>query len=461
MAKVIVGNSVSIVSGVSPETKRELERMLVYKSKGYQFTQAFKDGRWDGNRSLFWGGSAFPAGLTGMVADLVSKSEGSCEIVDSRLRPESGPGIRFAGQDREYQYVEDVCVDSTRGIINFATGSGKTAVAARIIARLDVKTLYIVPSKELLYQTQEELERFLGIPIGVVGDTVFDTKEYVTVATIQTLWSVGKKKNHPYRDAVSSMVRSVNLLFIDEAQYLGADTYFKTVQAIDCYYKFGLTGTAFRADDAGILLQAATGRVIAKVSSSDLIKAGVLAKTTIKMHTVRSSGYLGKEWMEIYDNGVVKNEIRNRKILELVSSYVSEGKSVMVIVKSLDHGEALNGMIPSSIYMHGSVSSGDRLAALDDFRSGRTKVLIGTKIYDEGVNIPCMDVLILAAGGTSPVKSIQRVGRALRKTATKDSAVIVDFIDQGHKTLFRHSNERMKAYRTEPEFKIEVVDDGV
>lgn len=461
MSSIIMSNSVSVLIDAPQNIREELEKRLVYKSKGYQYTQAYQDGRWDGNRSLFWNRSGFPTGLTSNVVGVVNSMGEPCAVVDSRLKPENGPGLRFYGQDRDYQDVEKVCLLATRGIINFATGSGKTAVAARIISRADVKTLYVVPTKELLYQTKDEFERFLGIPVGIIGDGEFDFREFVTVATMQTLWSLFRRGTLPRREKIDALIRHVDMLFIDEAQYLGADSFFKTVQTIDCYYKFGLTGTAFRADDAGILLQAATGRVIAKISSSDLIRAGVLANTTIRMYNVGSAGYLGQDWNSIYDKGVVHNSIRNAKIVELVEGFIQEGKSVMIIVKIIDHGYILQDMIRESVYMHGSRSSTERKMALDSFRKGLIKVLIGTKIYDEGVDIPSMDVLVLACGGSSPVKSIQRVGRALRKTSTKDNALIVDFMDISNRTLLRQSRDRLKAYSTESEFRIESISDGV
>lgn len=452
MVQILLGNSLSTVYGLDTDQKKKIRDKLIYKSTGYQFTDAYRDGRWDGNRVLFWNDSVFPTGLVSVVAEIV----GEVSIKDNRLRPDNGPGIRFSGQVRDYQTIEDKCIDYSRGIINFATGSGKTAVAARIIAKLDIPTLYIVPTKELLYQTRDELSRFLGITIGVIGGGVFETVEYVTVATNQSLWSVLNNKKHQFRDEVSKMIKSIQLMFIDEAQYLGADSFFKTAQAIDCYYKFGLTGTAFRSDDAGILLQAATGRVIDRISSSDLIRSGVLVKTKINMYRINSiAHYCGSDWDEIYDKGIVHNDIRNTIIVELVNQYVFQGLCTLIIVKNLIHGELLKESIQGSVYMHGSVSLEERKQALVDFKNGVIKVLIGTKIYDEGVDIPNMNRLIIAAAGKSSVKSLQRVGRALRKTSTKDNVVIVDFMDMFNPTLYRHSRARLSTYRTESEFEIE------
>ena len=74
-------------------------------------------------------------------------------------------------------------------------------------------------------------------------------------------------------------------------------------------------------------------------------------------------------------------------------------------------------------------------------------MVICSSIWDEGVDIPNLDAIIVAGGGMSEIKAIQKVGRGLRKTATKDSVQVIDFSDLSHKYLRKHSRERVKAYR--------------
>ena len=82
------------------------------------------------------------------------------------------------------------------------------------------------------------------------------------------------------------------------------------------------------------------------------------------------------------------------------------------------------------------------------------KILIST-VVNEGVNIPSMDVIIMAGGGKSNKLTVQRVGRALRKAEGKETAKIIDFYDNDNGILLRHSKARLKTYRKEEEFQIE------
>ncbi len=66
-----------------------------------------------------------------------------------------------------------------------------------------------------------------------------------------------------------------------------------------------------------------------------------------------------------------------------------------------------------------------------------------------GVDIPELQVVILAAGGKSAVRVIQRAGRALRKCVGKKKATIHDFFDTGSIYLIKHSRNRMATCKAE------------
>jgi superfamily II DNA or RNA helicase len=455
MTTVVIENEVSRVYGVPAHVRPELEYELSYPVNGFQFTEAYKAGRWNGRRKLFWRGSLYPTGLAGIVCTVLSKHRIPFQVEDRRKVPRPGPGIEFKGEDRPYQKIEDQAVQATRGIINFATGSGKTAVAARIIAKLDLPTLYVVPTKELLYQTSEELARFLDIPIGRIGAGLFEVDNFVTVATVQTIHVTLKRgQNDEKRLRMVQLLDWAQILFIDEAHHLGAKTFYDVARAARAYYKFGLTGTAFRTDGSEIMLRAATGRTIAKVGSSELIREGVLAQTTIHLYDFHDRGNYGSNWYDIYEGGIVYNRKRNNLICRIVSEHLAKDFKVLIIVKRLEHGYALRNIL-DAVFVHGSVDTEIRRSIREEFNDGDIRCLIATKIYDEGVDLPNMDVLVLAGGGKSQVQALQRVGRALRAAPGKDRAIIVDFLDNQHATLRSHSERRIQIYRSEPEFVIE------
>ena len=223
---------------------------------------------------------------------------------------------------------------------------------------------------------------------------------------------------------------------------------------LDCYYKFGLTATP--GDPNSLereLLEGATGRVIDHVSSSELIKRGLLTKPVIQMYKITPPQRFS-DWQAAYKQNILKNGRRNAQIVRLAERYADEGKSVLITVTRVaEHGGLLNDMIEDAVFMSGQTPADERKQILEDFGNKKIKILIST-VVNEGVNIPSMDVIIMAGGGKSNKQTVQRVGRALRKSEGKNKAMIIDFYDADRGMLERHSKARLKTYKKESEFEI-------
>ena len=86
-------------------------------------------------------------------------------------------------------------------------------------------------------------------------------------------------------------------------------------------------------------------------------------------------------------------------------------------------------------------------------RQDGPRITIASVIFDEGIDCKPLDTLILAGGGKSPTRALQRIGRILRKFEGKEDAIAVDFMDNC-KYLQAHSKKREKIYRSEDEFII-------
>ena len=355
-------------------------------------------------------------------------------------------------------------LQSTRGIIHHATGAGKTIVTAAILKELGLPSLIIVPTLNLLLQTSDDLKGFLGEEyVGEIGEGAFDPQLF-TVATVQSLWSRIKRDDPD----LSTLFKKIDVLCIDEAHHINVagknkiqNTYFKIATMLDCYYKFGLTATP--GDENSLereLLEGATGRVIDHVSSSSLIKRGLLTRPVIQMYKITPPQRYS-DWQVAYRENVLKNARRNALIVQLAERFAKENKSVLITVTRVaEHGGTLNDLIEQAVFMSGQTPSDERKQILEDFGSKKNKILIST-VVNEGVNIPSMDVIIMAGGGKSNKQTVQRVGRALRKAEGKHKATIIDFYDADNGMLERHSKARLKTYKKESEFEIkEIIDWG-
>jgi superfamily II DNA or RNA helicase len=127
------------------------------------------------------------------------------------------------------------------------------------------------------------------------------------------------------------------------------------------------------------------------------------------------------------------------------------------LVTQVTHGKILYKKIKkfdSKVQLlTGEVNCDLRTKLIKQMKNGDLNIIIGTSLADEGLDIPILDTLILAGGGKSSVKALQRVGRILRLHQDKNNPIVIDFNDNA-KFLLSHSRKRWSIYKTEEEFKI-------
>jgi superfamily II DNA or RNA helicase len=96
-------------------------------------------------------------------------------------------------------------------------------------------------------------------------------------------------------------------------------------------------------------------------------------------------------------------------------------------------------------FVQGSTEGNVREEIKQALDSKQIKCVVCTDVFKEGINIPGLNVLVLAAGGKSEISVIQAIGRGLRKTDEKEAVEIIDFLDP-YKYLENHSKERKRIY---------------
>lgn len=422
-----------------------IDKQTSYYVNGYYMTEAFKAKRWDGRHHLFRNG-IFPTGLMAVVLAELKKVNVAAKIEDFRKKPSQKiSGIKFTGRNasgkkieiRPYQQeARDAAVEIHRGIINHATGAGKTVTAAMLIEALKVPTLFVVNGAESMYQTAAELEALLGVKCGLYGDGVKTPNAPIVVGLIPSL--IRQKK-----DAFTNY----GLLIVDECHHSAAETWYKYIMQTDIYYRFGFTGTAFRSDDSTIMLRAALGRVIHAKSAVDLGEDGYLVKPKIKFLTVSSPRVLATSYTAAYEMGIVNHETRTNLLVETVKK--SPDLIKLIIVERLSHAKIIEAALKEAgvetVLVTGlSVYRKSTMAA---FKGGEIRTLIATRIYDESVDVPALDMVILAAGMKSKGKMVQRIGRCLRPSKGKTEALVIDFYDRTNFILERQSALRIEACR--------------
>jgi len=366
---------------------------------------------------------------------------------------------------RDYQTeAVEAFIKNKVGILELGTGAGKTEIAIETVRRLGHKTLFIVDKIELLRQTKERMESALGIPIGQIGQSINDIQD-ITVATVQTL----RKNIRNY----ASYLKTIRFVIFDETHKVAAKSYFDLSKyLLNTEYRLGISGTAYRDDGNDMMITSIVGGIKYDLSSSVLISRGWLVKPTIQfiknymteeqiklIDIVLKDGLINEtEQYPVYYGGFISNNnIRNDIVRKLVLE--NEGKKILILTKLVAHGECLQSVIPGSQYLYGATSKKDRAEMFEQFSKGDLNVLVSTiSIFAEGIDIPRLDVVINASANKGEVKTIQVLGRVLRKLEGKENAKYIDFEDP-HQFFRVASLARKRAFRKEGH-NIEVIEYG-
>lgn len=487
MITINVYNIYSQITGLTDVSIFDmLDKELSYFVQGYQFTKAFKTGwwdakkkrweKWDGKKHLLDRSLRFNTGLLSRVQKFLKYRNIDFTTVDHRKRAPFSKKLKTKNiQSRPYQdRVHEACIKHMGGIVKSATGSGKSIMITRLIADTNVKTIVYVIGVDLLYQMHETFEKFLGTKVGIIGDGIADIRN-VNVCSVWTAASALGEKYETFDDedrgraekindannaAIVKAIKAAEMIIFDECQFLAA----QTLQTIDkasenAGYKYGFSGTPFRDDNADLLLEAVCGEQIVEITASELIKDGFLVQPTIHFINVPEfEGNLPEQYPSIYKKYIVENEVRNEKIINIALKLVEAGRKVLILVKNLNHGEILLDQLEQNLvvyFVRGDIDSDERNRVRQEFLKGKIDIIIASVVYDQGVDLPNLDALILAGSGKSSTRALQRIGRVIRPAKGKKDAVVVDFIDNA-KYLLNHTAKRAEIYRLEAGFQIKL-----
>ncbi|WP_297070451.1 DEAD/DEAH box helicase [Thermococcus sp.] len=399
-------------------------------------------GRWEKPESLYDPYErSFPVGLLPRVKKYLNSKGYRVRVKDEREVTGFTINSRWSEKYVLRRYQKKAVKKALRekmGVFSLPVGSGKTVVGLRIIHELNLSTLIVVHTKELLYQWADKVGEVLGVEAGIVGDNKWD-EQGVTVTMIQTLLSRGPEK----------LQNEYAVVMFDECHRTSAaEKFYQLGLKLPQVYRFGLSATPWRrVRGEEIKIEAVVGPTLFDARAEDLIKEKFLAKPRFEILTYRSEmPSFSEHYKELYEEVIMNNMERNRIIVEKAVELAKAGHRVLIDVKRIEHGDILREMLKKEGIRAEFLSSQspDRWEILEEFRDGRIPVLIST-LLKEGVDIPEISAIILAGGGKSDIMTIQTIGRALRpKKGMK--ALIVD-VEDDDPLLFTHFIERQKALK--------------
>ncbi len=317
------------------------------------------------------------------------------------------------------------------GLVVLATGMGKTFLGAFDSAEFS-RVLFVAHREEILKQARRTFRRVrprasLGFYHGGEKSPGAD----ILFASVQTLAQPGH--------LAAFAPDAFDYLIVDEFHHAHADTYRRLLDYFEPRFLLGLTATPERTD-GGDLLALCGENVVYRADLFEGIERGRLSPFD----------YFGVPDPVEYDNipwrrlseeeltGLVATEARAENAFEQLQQ--RGGRRVLAFCVSIRHAEFMRRFFAErglrAVAVHSGAESAPREEAIELLEKGELDVVVTVDMFNEGVDIPAVDTVLMLRPTDSKVVWLQQLGRGLRKQAGKRLSVI-DYVGN-HRAFLRH-----------------------
>ncbi len=339
-----------------------------------------------------------------------------------------------------------------RNLLVSATGTGKTVMAALDYARLRetlprARLLFIAHREEILTQTQATFRHALRdhafgeLWVGGARPQKFDH----VFASVQSLSAAGVAHLAPDH---------FDVVIIDEFHHAGAATYDALLQHLQPRELLGLTATPERADGLPILYWF-DGRIAAELRLWD----------AIDQHRLVPFSYFGVhdglDFRDVawkrgrgYDvqgltNVFTANDAWARVVVSELAKRVDDLKRMRALgfCVSVEHAQFMARVFGEAgvpgVAIWADTPAEQRRQALRDLAARTINIVFSVDLFNEGVDVPSVDTLLMLRPTDSATLFLQQLGRGLRRHVDKNLCTVLDFVGH-HRREFRY-DVRLRA----------------
>jgi superfamily II DNA or RNA helicase len=332
-----------------------------------------------------------------------------------------------------------------RNLLVSATGTGKTVMAAidylRLRERLPrARLLFVAHRQEILSQARRTFAYAVREPsFGEEWVAGRRPERFEQVfASIQSLAANGLEHLPPDH---------FDVVILDEFHHAAADTYRQLLEHIQPVELLGLTATPERADGQSVLGWFA-GRIAAELRLWDAIDQhrlvpfsyfGVNDGTDLRqVPWRRGRGYEVHALTQV----LTADRAYVRMVLSQVHAKVPDPARMRALgfCVSVTHAQFLAREFSqqgvAAVAVSAATSAEDRATALRELADGRVRVVFAVDLFNEGVDVPSVDTLLLLRPTESGTLFLQQLGRGLRTEPGKSVCTVLDFVGN-HRREFR------------------------
>ncbi|QWW19476.1 DUF3427 domain-containing protein [Schaalia sp. 19OD2882] len=329
-----------------------------------------------------------------------------------------------------------------RNLVVAATGTGKTVLAALDYRALCGGTphkrslLFVAHRKEILQQARATYRRVLAD--STFGELLIDGRQpnrwKHVFASVQSLTEGMLKK-----------LRSnlFDIMVIDEFHHAEAPTYQRILKHFHPQELLGLTATPERADGVDVASRFFEGRVASELRLWDALEGdllvpfhyfGISDSSDLRELDFRRGSYDVEQLEKLY----LENDARSELILKAIEEHIATPQHMRALAfcVSVKHAKYMSHVLNRaglrSTHLNGTTGPGERERALADLRCGRLACICTVDLFNEGLDIPSIDTILMLRPTQSATIFLQQLGRGLRRAPEKSVLTVLDFV--GHQS---------------------------
>jgi len=371
---------------------------------------------------------------TGLIRDYRPAPPRTPAVIEIVDEPVEAPKPRPIQEEALAALVQTRADGFRAGMIAMATGLGKTWLAAFDANRPEFgRVLFIAHREEILRQSRDVFRRVM--PTASLGLYMGDEKQPdadVVFATVQTL----------FRQLNAFAADDFAYIVVDEFHHAAADSYRKVLDHFAPGFLLGLTATPERTDGADLLALCADNLVY----ECDLVD-GIRRDELVPFHYWGVPDPVDFEpipWRNgKFDPAALEAAVETQERAE--SAFAEwdsrRGTRTLAFCASRHHSDFMNeffltrGVRCASV--HSGPTSAPRHESIDALRTGDLEVIFTVDLFNEGLDVPDIDTVLMLRPTESPVIFLQQLGRGLRTQEGKDALTVIDFIGNHRSFLLK------------------------
>jgi len=471
-------NSISNKIHCEPAIGQELSDYFTFQSPGARFHPLVKAKKWDGKIRLYHTATQLIyGGLNHYIETFAEERNYSVgylsDFTDEQFTEEDAKAfcdkLQLTMEVRDYQLKTFVhAVQKKRTLFLSPTSSGKSFMIFLTLMYTLMKTggraLVVVPTTSLVHQMVSDFQSYTTIDLSKMCQKIMegfstDVKARIVVSTWQSIYKMPRKWFDPFKVVVG-----------DEAHNFKAKSLTSILSKMpDCDYRYGYTGTLDGTHTHRLVLEGVFGPVVRFITTAELIEQGYASNLSINCivlkHTDEHRQLMKKAQYKDEIAWIVQHRARNIFIRNLALNL--KGNTLILFQFVEKHGDVLYDLLkdqPNVYYIHGDVDVEvrERVRAIVEMQNDAI-IIASYGTFSTGVNIKNLHNVIFASPSKSRIRTLQSIGRSLRKSNTKSDATLYDIADdltwkswKNH--TIKHFAERVKIYGEEKfEYKIHMI----